>query len=208
MINLSSVKNIIFDFGGVLFEIDYQAPIKAFADLGYNDFAEVFTQASQQPIIDQYESGLISDEVFLQFLEAQVPGATREQLLYAWNSILLHIMPEQVSIVEKLRSIGYRTFLLSNTNAIHVAKFEEMLAEKMNHEKFKSSFEKIYYSNVIQLKKPNTEIFLKVCEWNHLIPAETLFIDDSMQHVHGAEKAGLQAYHLKPGERLADVFSF
>ncbi len=208
MINLSSIKNIIFDFGGVLFEINYEAPIKAFAALGFIDFSEVFTQAKQQPVIDQYESGKISDELFLQFLESRVSGATREQLLDAWNSILLHIMPEQVEVVEKLKGKGYKTYLLSNTNAIHVAKFESLIAEKMNPENFRKAFDEIYYSNVIGLKKPHEEIFLKVCEWNSLNPAETLFIDDSIQHVLGAESAGLQAYHLKSGERLTDVFVF
>jgi putative hydrolase of the HAD superfamily len=68
-------------------------------------------------------------------------------------------------------------------------------------------FEKIYYSNVIGLKKPYPETFLQVCEWNKLIPSETLFIDDSLQHVEGARRAGLRAYHLQPGERVSELLS-
>jgi FMN phosphatase YigB (HAD superfamily) len=108
-------------------------------------------------------------------------------------------------VYQKIRQSGIRTFLLSNTNAIHVAEFEQMIAHTMDFELFKSAFEKIYYSNAIGIKKPHPETFLQVCEWNGLNPAETLFIDDSAQHVEGALQAGLHAYHLKPGERISEL---
>jgi len=205
MIDLKGIKNIIFDFGGVLFEIDYHLPVKAFAQLGYTKFADIYSQANQNPIFDLLETGKISNEEFMQFLHNQVPNATRQQVDDAWNCILLHIMPEQVSLVKKVRDAGYRTFMLSNTNAIHVAEFEKMIAQKMSMDDFQSCFEKIHYSNVIGIKKPYPETYLKLCEWHHLKPDETLFIDDSLQHVEGARKAGLKAYHLKSGERLTDV---
>ena len=75
----------------------------------------------------------------------------------------------------------------------------------MDITEFQSAFETIYYSNVIGLKKPHPDTFLKVCQWNKLNPSETLFIDDSIQHVNGALEAGLRAYHLKPGERLSRI---
>lgn len=200
-----SVRNVIFDFGGVLFEIDYHLPVKAFGELGYKNFAEVYTQASQNPIFDQLETGKIDNESFMHYLHDLVPSATRKQVDDAWNSILLYIMPEQVEFVHRVKQSGKKTFMLSNTNAIHVAVFEEMIAEKMPIGQFRAAFDKIYYSNVIGIKKPYPETYLKVCEWNGLNPEETLFIDDSIQHVLGAEKAGLQTYHLKNGERLNDA---
>ncbi len=198
----AKVKNVIFDFGGVLFEIDYDLPVNAFAALGYGSFSEVYTQASQNPIFDLLETGKIDNESFMQYLHSKVPGATRKQVDDAWNTILLHIMPEQVSFVRQVKDSGKRTFLLSNTNAIHVAQFEKMIADKMPFSDFADAFEEIYYSNVIGIKKPYPETYLKICEWNNLIPSETLFIDDSIQHVIGAERAGLQTYHLQKGERL------
>lgn len=208
MIQLQGIKNIIFDFGGVLFEIDYHLPVKAFAKLGYSNFADIYTQANQNPIFDLLETGKISNEEFMQFLHDQVPGATRQQVDDAWNCILLYIMPEQVDMVKRAREIGYHTFLLSNTNAIHVAEFEKMISQRMSMDDFRSCFEKIYYSNVIGIKKPYPETYLQLCAWHELNPEETLFIDDSLQHVQGALKAGLKAYHLKPGERLTDVLIF
>jgi putative hydrolase of the HAD superfamily len=147
----------------------------------------------------------VNNDTFLDFLNDFAPAASREEVLHAWNVILLGIWPKEVEFVRSLSNNGVRTFLLSNTNAIHVAEFERMIAEKMDFEVFKQAFEKIYYSNAIGLKKPHPETFLQVCEWNGLLPSETLFIDDSLQHVEGAIKAGLHAVHLKPGERISEL---
>jgi len=207
MIRKDGIRNIIFDFGGVLFEIDYNLPATAFEKLGYPDFRALYTQAAQNPIFDLLETGKVENDTFLDFLHAFIPHASRGEVLHAWNVILLQIMPREVEFVHSIRQSGVRTFLLSNTNAIHVAEFEKMIAETMDFELFKSAFEKIYYSNVIGIKKPHPETFLQVCDWNGLNPSETLFIDDSRQHVEGALSAGLQAYHLKPGERISELLS-
>jgi HAD superfamily hydrolase (TIGR01509 family) len=201
----SSIRNIIFDFGGVLFEIDYELPAIAFEELGFSQFRSLYTQAAQNPMFDLLETGKVDNDNFLDFLHEFVPNASREQVLHAWNVILLRIWPKEVEFVHSLSRSGFRTFLLSNTNAIHVAEFEKMIAETMDFNLFKDAFEKIYYSNVIGVKKPYPETFLQVCEWNRLNPQETLFIDDSLQHVQGALAAGLHAYHLKPGERVSEI---
>lgn len=199
------IRNIIFDFGGVLFEIDYDLPAQAFEKLGFFGYRETYTQAHQNPIYDLLETGKVSNEEFLNYLHSLVPHATEAQVAHAWNVILLHIMPEEVTHVKRIRDAGYRTFLLSNTNAIHVTEFERMIAETMDFEFFRSAFEAIYYSNVIGLRKPHPEIFLQICDWNNLNVKETLFIDDSEQHVLGAAKAGLHTHHLKPGQRISAI---
>ena len=205
MISLDGIQNIIFDFGGVLFEIDYDLPAQAFDDLGFTGFRDLYTQAAQNPMFDLLETGKVANDEFLDFLHQHVPHATREQVTHAWNVILLRILPQEVEFVHALRKSGTRTFLLSNTNAIHVAEFEQMIADSMDVRVFREAFEKIYYSNAIGLKKPHPETFLEVCAWNGLKPSETLFIDDSKQHVEGALRAGLHAYHLQPGERVSEL---
>jgi len=207
MISLNGIQNIIFDFGGVLFEIDYDLPAQAFDDLGFTGFRDLYTQAAQNPMFDLLETGKVANDAFLDFLHQHVPRATREQVIHAWNVILLRILPQEVEFVHTLRKSGIRTFLLSNTNAIHVAEFEQMIANTMDVRVFREAFEKIYYSNAIGLKKPHPETFLEVCAWNDLNPSETLFIDDSKQHVEGALRAGLHAYHLLPGERVSELLS-
>ena len=199
------VRNVIFDFGGVLFEIDYHAPVREFKKIGFENFDEMYTQASQTDLFDRLETGKISNEEFFNTIHSYCPSATRGQVEQAWNSILTRILPEKVLLVKRVKELGMRTFLLSNTNAIHVAEFEKMIETGYGLELFKSHFEKVYYSNEIGIKKPYPETFLQVCEWHQLDPSETLFIDDSIQHVEGAKKAGLQVEHLKPGHELEQI---
>lgn len=202
-ISKDSIENIIFDFGGVLFEIDYFAPVREFEKLGFGSFQEIYNQAKQNPVFDQLETGKISNETFLDFLNSFCPEISREQVLQAWNSILIGLMPAEADAVAPLRNKGYRTFIFSNTNAIHVDVFEKMIEASYGLEKFRTYFEKIIYSNVVGFKKPYPESFLMLCDQFGLNPGATLFIDDSAQHVDGAKKAGLQAYHLKPGENIS-----
>lgn len=200
-------KHIIFDFGGVLFDIDYQLPVKAFAQLGYPSFAELYAQSAQNQWFDDLETGRLDNASFYRYLHSLVPSATMEQVENAWNCILLALRTSEVEFVQSLRNKGVRTFLLSNTNAIHVAEFEQMIDQAMGLKSFYQAFDKIYYSNAIGIKKPYPETFLEVCAWNGLQPEETLFIDDSIQHVRGAAQAGLHVHHLQPHERVSDLLA-
>lgn len=193
----SAIDAIVLDFGGVLYDIDYHAPARAFRALGMQNFEEIYSQASQTDLFDRLETGKISNSDFIDALHSYVPeGVTKGEVLEAWNVILLGIPKERIDFVHQLRA-NFRTFLLSNTNAIHVEQFEQDIDETMGLQHFRSAFEKIYYSNVMGIKKPYPKTFLEVCEWNGLTPERTLFIDDSAQHVEGALKAGLHAYHLE-----------
>lgn len=205
--NLSNVRDVIFDFGGVLFEIDYNAPVREFAKLGFTDFKDIYSQAAQTDLFDKLETGNISNEDFFRFIESKCPDASPEEVRVAWDSILTELWPQNVREVKRLRDHGFRTYLLSNTNAIHVSSFEKMIDTSMGLESFREAFDHIYYSNVIGMKKPYPATFLKVCEWNSLDPESTLFIDDSIQHVRGAAEAGLMVVHLTDMNAVEDLAS-
>jgi putative hydrolase of the HAD superfamily len=204
--NPDSIDAIILDFGGVLYDIDYDAPARAFEALGMDDFKTLYSQASQSDLFDRLETGKIANDDFLRALQTYTPpGTALEQVLHAWNVILLGIPKYRIDFVHALAA-NYRMFLLSNTNAIHVAEFEQHIDAAMGLDYFRAAFEKVHYSNVLGLKKPHPETYLHLCELHGLAPERTLFIDDSVQHVRGALEAGLQAYHLEvPGEELAEV---
>lgn len=193
----ADVDAIIFDFGGVLFNIDYQAPVKAFQALGIPNFEAIYSQTAQSELFDRLETGRITNDAFISELMKHVPaGVSRNDVLNAWNVILLDIPKGRIDLIHDLKN-RYRTFLLSNTNAIHVGEFEKTIDQTMGLSYFRTAFEKVYYSNAIGIKKPYPETFLEVCKWNGLTPSKTLFIDDSVQHVIGAHRAGLLAYHLR-----------
>ncbi|MFT5245348.1 MAG: HAD superfamily hydrolase (TIGR01509 family) [Gammaproteobacteria bacterium] len=191
-----NIDAIIFDFGGVLFDIDYQAPVREFIKLGAKNFDTLYSKKAQSASFDQLEKGEISESDFWRglskVLEMDVTCAQMEQ---AWNSILIGIEPSRAVWLEEIQKV-YRSFILSNTNSIHVRAFEQMIDQDVGIRKFKNGFEKVYYSNEIGMRKPSAEIFNFVLEQNSLDPKKTLFIDDSIQHVEGARLAGLNAFHL------------
>lgn len=192
----SEIDAIIFDFGGVLFDIDYSAPARAFKSLGVQNFEGLYSKANQNDLFDRLEVGTISNADFLEELRQLTGGTlTTAQVLWAWNAILTGIPVGRVEALHSLQG-RFRCFLLSNTNAIHVEAFEPMVNDAVGLAHFKSAFEKTHYSNEIGMRKPHPETYLEVCKWHSLTPRRTLFIDDSPQHVEGALKAGLHAYHL------------
>jgi FMN phosphatase YigB (HAD superfamily) len=196
------IKNIIFDFGGVLFDIDYHAPAREFALLGWEGFADTYTQANQHPIYDKLEVGAVEPEEFWQFLHGHLPHVTREQVERAWQSILLNPFSDRIQQLPNIKKAGYRTFLLSNTNATHVPTFEQIMEETGDYLAFKNGLEHIHYSQELGMRKPHPETFRHVCEHHGLLPSETLFIDDSIQHVQGAAQAGLHVLHWKNPSNL------
>ena len=199
-VNPREIDAIIFDFGGVLFNIDYSRPISAFRELGMKNFEEVYSQSQQDGLFDELEIGSISKEEFINGLKVHFDRPVSDQeLLEAWNVILLDIPKHRIDKVNQLRK-NYRTFLLSNTNALHVEAFESIIDETMGIDHFRAAFEKIYYSNEMGMRKPHVEIYQELLLNHGLDPKKTLFIDDTIRHVEGARKAGLYAHHFIVGE--------
>ena len=194
---LDALDGVILDFGGVLYDIDYDAPPSAFAALGDPDFASLYHQSSQSSWFDDLETGTLDRDTFYGHLRARcAPGTTVEEVHAAWCCILTGMPAERAELVMHL---GARTrlFLLSNTNAIHARVFEEDLRTTLpDAEAFWASFEAAHYSQELGMKKPHPETFLHVCQLHGLAPERTLFLDDSEQHVRGADQAGLHAHHL------------
>ena len=201
-----SIKNIILDFGGVLFDIDYHAPHREFAKLGWEHFNEDYSQASQNEIYDLLETGKIEVAEFWSYLASRMPMATQTQIAAAWNSILLYPISSRITQLPILKKY-YRTFLLSNTNAIHAPVFEEMMKQTGESTIMENALEAIHYSQDLGKRKPHPETFLHVCQLHALDPSETLFVDDSIQHVKGAREAGLIGLHLTPGMDLFELLA-
>ncbi len=200
-----NLKNIIFDLGVVILNVDYHLTATAFRNLGLLNFDEHYSKAKQDHFFDRFETGHLSDDEFRETMQKHLPaGTTGQQIDDAWNAMLLTV-PEET--FELLETIGKqkRIFLLSNTNRIHIKAFTKIIDRQYGFKRFENLFEKVYYSCNIGLRKPDPEIFDLVIKENQLDFAETLFIDDSPQHVEGARKYGLTALHLHPGEKLSSL---
>ncbi|GEO02479.1 hydrolase [Adhaeribacter aerolatus] len=203
---LDGIKNIIFDLGGVIINIRFQLALDAFQKLSKSGKVLEFTQQQQSALFDAYETGRISDTEFRDGLRQHYEiEATDEEIDAAWNALLLDIPKERIAL---LRELGkkYRLFLLSNTNAIHLVKFTQLVADKFTIPSLDALFEKTYYSHLIGQRKPDAIVFEQILAQNNLQAAETLFVDDSIQHIEGAKTVGLHTLFLAPPLTINEAF--
>jgi len=197
------MKNIIFDLGGVILNIDYKKTSDAFKLLNI-DKAIFYNKQEQHKLFNQLETGKIKEEDFINRLQVNIKTGNRAQILNAWNAMLLDLPDKRLTTIKSLKT-NCKIFLLSNTNSIHIKKIKKKLG-KNKWEEFISLFDKIYLSHIIGQRKPNTEVFNLIIKENNLQKEETLFIDDSIQHIHAGRKIGINCYHLKKGEDITTLF--
>jgi len=193
---VSEIKNIIFDLGGVIINLDIPKTISEFNKLTNKPFESIYTQLQQSPIFDLFDKGQISEaDFFFELNNSLDQPLTHKQLLNAWNAMLLDFPIHRLELLNQLKQ-RYRIFLLSNTNETHIAQFENDLYQHHGYKNLEPFFEKVYYSCRMNMRKPDREIFDFVLQENTLNASETIFIDDSPQHIEGALKIGIKAHLL------------
>ena len=194
---LIGIDNIIFDLGGVVVNIDYMKTQKAFEALALSSFGKVYSQAEQTGVFDQYEKGLIHTATFRDKLRQLVPSLTLSDkgIDDAWNAMILDTPSHRLAALAGIKS-SFRTFLLSNTNELHINYYHNQLATLYGKANLNDYFEKVYYSYQIHLRKPDVEIFEYVIRENKLDAKRTLFIDDTIRHIQSAKSIGFQTLHI------------
>ncbi len=204
---LKNIKHIILDLGGVLLNIDYSLAEQAFIALGIKNFGALYAQAQQSPLFDDLETGTITPETFFENLRT-ISGIplTNQQITTAWNAMLLDFPLRRLQLLQQLR-LHFDLVLLSNTNAIHETAFSNILKDICGIPTLGALFDKVYFSHRAGMRKPDVATFQKVLDDCRFAPQHTLFIDDSMQHIEGAKKAGIQTIFLAPGMTIEkDIF--
>ncbi len=202
---MEAIKNIIFDLGGVLLNIDYHKTADAFKALGVHQFDELYSQANANHLFEALETGDISEDNFYKEIEQFCgPGTTRQQIQQAWNAILLDFRMDSLSVLESIKD-KYNLYLLSNTNSIHLTEFNRILLDETGQPSLDAYFKKSYYSHIIRMRKPYTATYQWVLNDEQMIAEETLFIDDSINNVKGAAETGIRTHHLLPGEKIGDL---
>ncbi len=189
---------IIFDLGGVILNIDYHKTILAFKKLGVSNFDELYTQAKQNDVFDDFEMGKISEQEFRDYIrKVSNVNLTDAEIDFAWNAMLLDLPMERVELLVRLKK-NYPIYLYSNTNAIHLEAFRQIIKASYDNELLlESLFIETYYSHELGMRKPNQDGFIKIVKDHGLKIESTLFIDDSEQHLKGAASIGLQTVWLK-----------
>jgi epoxide hydrolase-like predicted phosphatase len=201
-----SIKNIIFDFGGVILPVDVMAFAGGLMNLGCTDVLGLHERFMAEEVYSRFEKGEMSPGEFRQMLRTGLNDhAPDEQLDQAWNLIIGEIPPHRIEFLESLKP-KYRTFLLSNTNKIHYDFYQEQFRKMYGYPSLDSLFEKAYYSFHLNLYKPDPAIFEFVLKDSGLKPEETLFVDDFKTNIDAACKLGLRTIHLAEGMEVSEIF--
>lgn len=194
---MEKIKNIIFDFGGVLINLDYETPLKMLKSHAQTDVEVIWKLLEEKKVFELYEGGLISDNEFRaslnNFFVMDLPNESIDEI---WNAILVDIPQHRIDLLEKVKT-NYRIFLLSNSNQIHYVNYVQQLKDKYGYNNFDEIFEKAYFSHNLKMLKPNKEIFQYVLNAHNFQAEETLFIDDTLKHTQGANKLGIHTHWLR-----------
>ncbi|MFC2087023.1 HAD family hydrolase [Bacteroidota bacterium] len=200
------IKNIIFDLGGVIININPQITIQKFKALGIHNIEKTYKSLMHINVFKKYEIGHILTEEFISSLKKTSlnDNIKTSEIKDAWNSMLRDLPLKRIDLLKKLKK-RYHLFLLSNTNELHIEAFNNYLHHTLQISMFETLFKNIYYSHEIHMRKPDDEVFEYVMSENKLQKEETLFIDDREDNIITAEKLGINTLHIKNGMELTEV---
>lgn len=201
---IQGIKNVIFDFGGIIVDLNKQATIDAFKDLGF-DATPYIGRYVQGGFFSELENGNISVEEFCkQVREEMRLDCSDNAIKRAWSSMLIEIPTRRLQFIRSLAT-RYDVYLLSNTNEIHWDyACKELLAS--SDIKMSEPFKKIYLSHELHLSKPDLRIFNYVLDDAGLEAGETLFVDDSKDNCDAASEVGIKTFHSVKSEDWMRIF--
>lgn len=193
------IDTIIFDLGGVLYDIDPELTTQALAKCGFALQPGEFDSTDRRSAIDQFERGTLSTEGFVAMIQARSTQSVSDEAIHeACCALMLGFTLPRIRYCQSLAK-EYRLFLLSNTNPMHISFAEAQLREQFGINGLAELFIKPYLSYEMGLRKPEHAIYQRVIEEQSLDPAKTIFVDDTQVNVESAKACGLHAWH-KPRE--------
>ena len=200
----SAIRNILFDLGGVILDIDVQATLQRFYDLGFPAKLMNYPHNMATDLFYRFETGKIGIPEFRdEIREISGVDVSDHELDKAWNAMLIRIPVERTRLIERLAT-RYRLYMLSNTSALHVPVFEEMY-ERASGIPMEKVFTKIYYSHLIGWHKPDREAWEYVLKDAGIKAQETLFLDDNIHNIKASQELGFRAIHIHERIGLMDL---
>lgn len=207
---MENIRNIIFDLGGVLYNIDPAMTTEAMKhSIGVEGLGDFFTKAANNQLFERFEKGEISEAAFRdEIRNLSGLNVSDDEIDRGWNAMLLDMPPHHIDLLEGIKG-HYRLFMLSNTNSIHYPYYQRYMQEAFGFNGLEHLFEKTYLSHQVGMRKPHGEVFELIIDENGLEAQETLFIDDTLQHVQGARGVGLKAIWLDRSQlKVTDLFNW
>ncbi|MBP3714953.1 MAG: HAD family phosphatase [Phocaeicola sp.] len=201
------LRNIVFDFGGVLVDLDFKRSFNAFRSAGFFDIEERMSAVKRDQIFDLYETGEISTSRFRNEIRKHLSYSLFDKDVdYMWNEMLVGIPPYKLDLILHLKK-HYHIYLLSNTNELHWNYACDCLFKYKRHT-VKDFFIKPYLSYEMHKVKPDAPIYEEMLSDAGLEAEETLFIDDLEVNCKGAASVGIQAQRYRIGTNLSELIDW
>ncbi|HHW59181.1 MAG: HAD family phosphatase [Bacteroidales bacterium] len=200
------IKVIIFDLGSVLLKVDYQRTIDSFKKLGMTYPKHYFNVEYNDPILDKFEKGLLSENEFIKKIEMKISKVcSKKEIIDAWNAMIVEFPEENWLLLNELKT-KYKLFLMSNTNIIHYNYCQNLVQKKFGVSSLDCIFDKAYYSFVVNMCKPDINFFKLILDEQKLITKEIIFFDDNKENIKTAEKLGIKSIRVQPNSSLTKYF--
>ncbi len=202
--DFKKIKNIIFDLGDVIINIDPPRTYQAFADLKGVSLEKAYDLVDSNAFFDQYDKGLFSDQGFIDYVKGKLEITNSDQeIINAWNALLLDMPKERVERIQEL-SKKYTVYLLSNTCSLHIKEVNKTLYKSSGVKDLKDLFKTAYFSFDLGLRKPDKTIYSKVLDDANIKAEETLFLDDNLQNIEAAQSFGIHCIHVQKPTTMLD----
>ena len=200
----SGIRNILFDLGGVILDINVQATRQRFYEMGLPSVFMHYPDNMKTDLFFKYETGKLDSEAFRnEFRRLSGLDADDAKIDEAWTAMLVGIPSSRTSLLQRL-SERYDLYMLSNTCAMHVPVFEKMFRDASGTS-MHDLFRKIFYSFEIGYHKPDREAYEYVIRETGIIPAETFFLDDNIHNIKASQELGFRAIHIHERISLTDL---
>ena len=203
----NKIKNIIFDLGGVILDLDENATFNELAKIGI-DVRQTIHSTELQQILSKFDIGVYTAATFRKKMKEffHIEKQTDEKFDSIWNAMLLDIPRERIEAIEQVKK-HYKIFLMSNSNEIHYDLYVRDLQLRFGYQEFDELFNKAYFSFDIHLEKPDPRFFEFILDHEGLNPEETLFIDDTAENIEAAKRLGIKTYHIRRDELVRNLFT-
>lgn len=202
----AKIKNIIFDLGGVILDIDETIVYKELEKMGIST-SELAQSKEFIDIMSKFDTGIYTAPTFRKKTKALLgqDKMTDQRFDAIWNAMLLDIPRERIEAIEKVKK-HYKIFLMSNSNVIHYDLYVRDLQLRFGYNEFDELFNKSYFSFAEHLEKPDPRFFELILDHEGLLPEETLFIDDTAANIKVAKSLGINTYHISREELVRNLF--
>lgn len=203
---MNQLKNILFDMGGVLVDLDRQSCVTAYEKLSFKHIDTLLGEYGQLGAFKELEEGVISESQFYDAIRQEIPQASNQEIAHAFIQFLQGLPVERLQLLRRLKAQGYRLLMLSNTNPVV---FPYICENYFTQEGFTihDYFETLFLSYELGAIKPDPKSFEEVILRSGIDPRETLFIDDSQENLRVAAQFGFETYLALPGVDFSHIFN-